>query len=183
MTLHTSDSWRFDVNEVLTSELHTMISFGDRLAAAGWSIIASSNGSAVSAATRNDATRWNNADAWEHWRDPLGNRDLTLQRGTTNRNWRAYLGQYGDPFSGGTALVAPIGALIMVQLLGSGGSYASNWIPSTFASYKYHMGARSIATGAFGDVFEFYIVINLNGSGASYALMNCFAVSSPAITG
>lgn len=180
MTLHLSNNWRFDVNETLVSEIAPIIAFGDRLAAAGWNIIASSNASTVDAATRNDATRWNNADAWEHWRDPLGNRDLTLQRGVNNRAWRWYAGQYSDPFSGGTPTTAPVGAGTRVQIVGSLGNYESNFIPSSFGSYEYHIGAANVGRGQTSDVYEFYFVIQLVAGTTIYQVACLFALNTVA---
>lgn len=180
MTLHLSDNWRFDVNEALASEIAPIIAFGDRLAAAGWVIVRSSNGSSTSASTRNDATRWNNADSWEHWRDPLGNRDFTMQRGTTNRSWRWYLGQYGDVFSGGTATTAPTGSLTRVQLVGTSGAYDTAFIPSSFASYEYHVAAAQVGRGQTGDVYEFYFVIQLIAGTTVQTAVGLFALSTVA---
>lgn len=180
MTLHLSDNWRFDVNETLTSEIAPIIAFGDRLAAAGWVIVRSSDGSSTSASTRNDATRWNANDSWEHWRDPAGNRDFTMQRGTTNRSWRWYVGQYGDPFSGGTATTVPTGALTRVQLVGTSGSYATSFLPFSFASYEYHVAAAQVGRGQTGDVYEFYFVIRAIASTSIYSTASLFALSTVA---
>lgn len=180
MTLHLSNNWRFDVNETLASEIAPIIAFGDRLAAAGWVIVASSNATTVNASTRNDATRWNNTDSWEHWRDPLGNRDLTLQRGSTNRSWRWYAGQSGDPFSGGTPTVAPVGSLTRVQLVGASGAYDTGFLPTTFGSYEYHVAAANVGRGQTTDVYEFYFVIQLVAGTTIFSSVGLFALNTVA---
>jgi hypothetical protein len=178
MATYLSDNWRFDVAEALATDVSPIIAFGDRLAAAGWVIITSSNTSSINASTRNDATRWNNTDAWEHWRDPLGNRDLTIQRGATNRGWRMYVGQYGDPFSGGTLTAAPVGSLTRVQVIGAGDAYDSSFIPNPATNYEYHIAVSQTGRGQTGDVYEFYLVIQLIAGSTVTSVAALFAVNT-----
>lgn len=180
MTLHLSNGWWFDINETLTSEAHAVVALGDRLAAAGWVILSSSNTATINAITRNDTTRWNNSNAWEHWRDPGGNRDLTIQRGASNRSWRLYLGQYGDVFVGSGLSVSPVGSLPMVQLVGAAGAFDTTFIPTPFANFEYHIGASQVGAGQSSDVFEFYLCIQSNTTTTVSVFRAVFAVSTPA---
>lgn len=181
MPLYLSDNWRFDVRTAIVNEIDPIIALGDRFVAAGWTIVASSNTSSIDASTRNDVTRWNNIDAWEHWRDPAGGRDITIQRGTTNRSIRMYLGQVGDAFSGGTLTAPPTGAETAAQLVGDLGNFNTSFLPSTSSAYDLHVAASQVGGGQTGDVYEFYLVITLNSNGVLHGGVALFGVNTPAV--
>lgn len=162
MATATSGGWNFDVNLIpSTDNEEILVAFVDVLVAAGWTVIARSDGTTVTSdGSENSASDWNNNNAWTHLRDPTGTggRDLTIERGLSSQSLRVYQSLRGDPMTGGTPTAPPTPTGTQIQLVGTAGNFDTAFFNSTIASSRYHMGAGQTAMGETGDVYPFYLL-------------------------
>lgn len=165
MAKYVSAGRHFDVNLIVSNNHEVFIAFCDLLDDAGWTFIQSSDGT-TPGAMRNDVARWSNNNAWEHWRDP-SDRDLTIQRGTTDRSWRGYVGKAGVPFTGGTGATAPTDSAARVQIIGGSDNFNTTFLVSVPTGDRYHMMVDSAGRGTTGDVHEFYMHSRSSSTGTA----------------
>ena len=99
-----------------------------------------------------------NTNAWWQGTDPSGNYQVLLQRGTTNRSWKAYFTRSGSTFTGGSpsATVTPTIPTDAIQAVGAAGAFNTTFFPAT-ATWKAHVVAEDAATnGIYGFWLWFY---------------------------
>lgn len=182
MPSYSDGAWRYNVNDIFATNSEKFVSIADTLLAAGWTVVDRSNGAAVSAGGQNNAVDWNNNNAWERYRQPDGQRDMTIQRGLTDRSVRGYFGRAGILFSGGTPTVAPTDATAF-QIIGTSGNFNTTFFNSTAANEYCHFAAKTTADGATADVFPLYIQLRTVASPTSDPTsVYLDAVDSPAGT-
>lgn len=180
MTKHVSAGRHFDVNEVRSDNHEHIVAFCDLLGDALWSFIAASDGTTMSGVLRNNVARWSNSNAWEHWRDP-GGRDLVIQRGTTDRSWRGYVGQRLVPFTGGTATAAPTDVATRMQFIGASDGFNTGFFAFTATTDRVHMMVDGTGRGTGANVYSFYLQARNAGTGnAGTPNFMRYALTSPA---
>lgn len=184
MAIITSDNYRSEVNFVpVTDNEEVLVALVDVLVDAGWSVIARSDGSTVTSdGSENSAAQWANTDAWTHLRDPTGagGRDITIQRGSTSRALRMFIGLRGDAMSGGDATTAPTPSGTNGQLIGTGGSYDTAWFPATPSQTRWHMSAGENPEATSGDVYPFYLIGRVTPGGTASKCMVLAPLETPA---
>ncbi len=139
------------------------------LLSAGWTHFASGTGSSGTfsvtpgnvnnqiTSTGTGAGGFDRNNAWIVLRCPANKRQLLIQRGTSNTQWRVYYSAL-DTFVGtgfGTiSATVPPSATDQGQVLGTGAAYASLTNPSTTAGTRFHCIAYSDAANT--DCYTFY---------------------------
>ena len=184
MAIVESDGYHTEPNFVPASiNEEVLVALVDVLVAAGWTVIARSDGSTVTSdGSENTSGQWANASAWTHLRDPTGagGRDLSIQRGASHLQLRMYISLRGDPMTGGNATTPPTPSGINAQLIGSGGSYDTSFFPSTPANIRWHMSAGEAPEATSGDVYPFYIIGRATPGGAASKAMILAPVTTSA---
>lgn len=180
MPSYTDLPWYYNVNDQFATNSEKFVSMANTLLAAGWTVVDRSDGTTVSVGGQNSAANWNNNNAWERYRQPDGQRDLTIQRGTTDRSARMYLGRAGILFTGGTATVPPTAATAF-QIVGSSNNFNTSFFNSTANAEYCHFSAKSTADGATADVYPFYLYRATVGTPPTFPLgVYLESVTSPA---
>lgn len=183
MTIHTSDNWHYNVNETYATHGDAYVAWVNVLLAAGWTCIASYDGSTINSATPNNVAAWNSNNAWTHLRDPGGasGRDLVIQRSTSAQNTAVYLGKAGEAFGAGSGATAPTAAG-RFQLVGTGGSPQSNWFGTgTISNFYFHFAAKAVAAGTSGDVYQLWVAVRpTNSTSGDQGSLVVGALSTPA---
>lgn len=152
MPSYSDGDWRFNVNDIFATNSEKFVSIANTYLAAGWTIVDRSDGTTVSAGGQNSAANWNNSNAWERYRQPDGQRDVTIQRGASDRSVRGYYGRAGILFAGGTPTVPPTDATAF-QFIGTSGSFNTTFFASTASSEVINIACKAVADGLTGDVF------------------------------
>lgn len=181
MPSYSSGDWFFNVNDIFATNGEKFESHSLTLRQAGWALLGKNDGAvSIPAGTPLTAAQWGAVNnAWEWYRDPAGGRDLTLQRGSTNRSVRMYMGQRGIPFTGGDTTDPPSAATTRFQIIGTGDLFATTWWSSTANSEVVDIGAKSTFSGPHGEVFPFWHRARvIGGSGGNSMMLG--AVWSPA---
>lgn len=180
MPSYTDLPWYYNVNDQFATNSEKFVSMANTLLAAGWTVVDRSDGTTVSVGGQNSAANWNNNDAWERYRQPGGQRDLTIQRGTSDRSVRMYLGRAGILFTGGTATVPPTDATAF-QIVGSSNNFNTGFFSFTAINEYCHFSAKSTADGATADVYPFYFYTAIVGTPPTFPLgVYLESVTSPA---
>lgn len=177
MPSYTDGAWHYNVNDNFPTSEERLVSFANTLLAAGWTVVDRSDGSTVIIGGQNSVADWGNNFAWERYRQPDGQRDLTLQRSTGANVARSFYGRAGILFTGGTATVPPSDAS-QTQIIGSGNGYDASF----FNTGRYqHFSAKATPDGATADVYAFSFVNRTIGAPtADLTSVYLDAVDSPA---
>ena len=176
-TVSTGD-WHFVVNLLASTLGEVPEAMSSVLAAAGWTIIQSSDASTITPSARLSAADWLNTNAWEHWEDPSGNRELTLHKGSSAA-FRVRMAPNGTTLSGATPSAPPTNADIQ-DLVGTGSSFDTGWIDSSPGTEYWQMGAKDTADG---DFFPFYFCSYAISTGVERSCCIVDAVESWAASG
>jgi hypothetical protein len=185
MALVNSDGWSFDPNNqwVVVAE-DILVLFSAVLRDAGWTILNRGDGTTLTSdGSAHNVTEWQNANAYEHYQDPAGagGRELTLERGTSGSQVRAFMSRIGFNFATPTLSAAPtLTAADQCQVLGVGGAYDTSFIGTNVE--RHHLAANSVGQGASGDVYAFYWHVRSSGTGGFAEVMGVSPVTSAAGT-
>ena len=181
MAASTSGGWSFDPNLVPSVRSEEMlVSMTACLVHAGWTRLARSDGTTVTSdGSANTSTQWANSNAWEHLEDPDGGREVTLERGTNDRQVRGYLGKMGAALTGGTPTAPPTSAGNVIQIIGTSGGFSGSFLHAgTFNARRHHFGAGQSAVA--GDFYPFYWISRVTPGAASGYRCVMLGVDTPA---
>ncbi len=173
-------SFLFDVNTRTATGAETVYKLKTLLKSVGWTVPSSSDGTTYNSSGDQITTGSSgaggmaNSNSWYRIQDPLGVRELIIQRGTTNLVYKVkYSGT--AKFTGGAPSASVIPTATDEQfLLGSLGSFAT-WFPAD-STYRVHVAASN------GDGYGFYMAAISFGVGANSNSGACL-VLDPMING
>ena len=172
-------AYSYSVNNTPATGAVAMYTLIATLITAGWSQVDSSDGTTQAAGQVTTGASGTgglgNNSAWVRLQAPAVNggaitnqqREFTIQRGTTDRDWRIkYSASAG--FTGGAATQTPNNTTDCVILLGAGTdaspTYGTSWLPVN-AGYRYHVIA--------GGADEFYSFMAFSVTNAITTLTSC----------
>lgn len=180
MPSYSDGDWRYNVNDTFATNSEKFVSMANTLLAAGWTIVDRSDATSVFVGGQNSAANWNASNAWERYRQPGGQRDYTVQRGTTDRSVRGYLGRAGILFTGGTPTVVPTDATAL-QVIGTVTNFNTIFFGATSANEYCHFAAKAVADGLTANFYPLYMMVRSIGSpGNDVTNVYLDSVTSPA---
>jgi hypothetical protein len=138
-----------------------MYRFKTLLKVAGWTVVATSDGSTHSptgdiiTSGNSGAGGMDNANAWYHLRDPSGQREIAFQRGVVNHaQWIGHY-SYNDGLAGGNVTTLPGNATDLAYIC-QNSSTEVRMFPST-GTFKIHMAAQNEGYGST-NVYAWWIL-------------------------
>ena len=159
-------SWSFTVNQTPATGPIAVYTFIARLISAGWTKVKDSDGTTYSSSGTqvtsgaSGAGGLGNNSAWVNLRAPSGTRELCIQRGTTNTNWRITYSPTAFNTGSPAATVVPSSA--NSSIIFGGGTDGS----PTFASWLGADTGYKLQTGADNaSPYGFFVVTYPNGGG------------------